>query len=366
MGATFGKNIKFTIFGESHGAGVGVVVDGLPAGLKLDMEHIQVEMNRRAPGQDELSTARREEDAPQILSGYFEGHTTGAPLCAFVYNGDVRSKDYAQLKDRMRPGHADYTGHMRYRGFNDYRGGGHFSGRLTAALVFAGAVCKQYLANYNINIAAHVQRLAGIGDRSFLEYGDLSFDTARQLKGQRIPLLNTECLEPMEQSILRAKKQKDSVGGIIECGIWGVPAGVGDPFFDSVESVLSQLLFSVPAIKGVEFGAGFASADMLGSECNDEFYYDEDGCIRTRTNKSGGLLGGISTGMPIVFRAVVRPTPSIAQRQNTVSLKKRINTFVEIKGRHDPCILPRAVPVIEAVSAIGLADLWKEHKACLD
>ncbi len=363
MSSSFGRHLKLSLFGESHGVGLGIVLDGLPPGLSLDLEEIGREMARRAPGRNDLSTPRRENDIPEILSGLYGGKTTGAPLSAVIRSRDTRSQDYGEELDKPRPGHADYTGFIRYNGFGDHRGGGHFSGRLTAPIVFAGAVCKQWLRQSGIHIHAHIQRLAGIDDGSFLDV-PVTKEHLDSLPAETLPLLHPGLADEMTKAILDAKSQDDSVGGIVECMALGLPAGLGAPFFDSAESILSHLMFSVPAVKGISFGVGFPMADMRGSQVNDTFYYDENGAVRTKTNNAGGILGGISNGMPIVFRCVIRPTSSIAQPQDTVSLREKANTVLEIVGRHDPCIVPRALPVIEAMTAIGLCELWKEHNAC--
>jgi chorismate synthase len=363
MSSSFGQYLKLSLFGESHGVGLGIVIDGLPPGLKLDMEEIGREMARRAPGRNDLSTLRRESDTPEILSGLYGGKTTGAPLAAVIRSLNTRSEDYGEELDLPRPGHADYTGYVRYGGFGDHRGGGHFSGRLTAPVVFAGAVCKQWLKQNNIRIHAHIQRLAGIEDGSFLD-GPVTEDALDALKSETLPLLHKDLSEKMSDAILNAKSEEDSVGGVVECMVQNLPAGLGAPFFDSAESILSHLMFSIPAVKGVSFGAGFDMADWRGSRVNDPFYYDEQGSVRTKTNNTGGILGGITTGMPLVFRCAIRPTSSIARPQETVSLKEKENAVLKIVGRHDPCIVPRAVPVIEAMTAIGLCELWKEHHAC--
>ena len=363
MSSSFGRHLKLSLFGESHGVGLGIVMDGLPPGLALDLAEIGREMARRAPGRNDLSTPRRENDIPEILSGVYGGRTTGAPLAALIRSRDTRSQDYGEELDKPRPGHADYTGHVRYMGFGDHRGGGHFSGRLTAPIVFAGAVCKQWLKENNIRIYTHIQRLAGIDDGSFLD-GEAKEALLSSLGVETLPLLHPALRDGMAQAILNAKEQEDSVGGIVECMAVGLPAGLGAPFFDSAEAVLSHLMFSVPAVKGVSFGAGFPMADMRGSECNDPFYYDEMGVVRTRANNCGGILGGITTGMPLLFRCAIRPTSSIARAQETVSLKEKSNASLQITGRHDPCIVPRALPVIEAMTAIGLCELWKERYSC--
>ncbi len=359
MSGIWGNSLKVAIFGESHGNAIGITIDGLPSGVEIDMDKVLEEMARRAPGKSKLSTARNEKDAPEILSGFFEGRTTGTPLCGIIRNGDTRSKDYGKLKDLMRPGHADYSGNIRYSGFNDYRGGGHFSGRITAPLVFAGAICKQVLAKQGITIGAHVKKIKDISDDSF-DYTNISSDLLLSLNKEELPLLDKSKEETMRNVIIDAKSQGDSVGGVIECAITGVKAGYGDPFFDSVESRLSHLLFSVPAVKGVEFGLGFDITELYGSEANDSYYYDGD-VVKTRTNNNGGILGGITNGMPVVFKVGIKPTPSISKKQHTINIQTKTNEDLVIEGRHDPCIVQRAVPVIEAVAAIGILDLLKER-----
>ena len=355
MSGVWGNKLKVSIFGESHGVRIGITIDGLLAGIELDIEAILEEMDRRAPGKSKLATARRESDTPEILSGIFEGKTTGAPLCAIIRNADMHSKDYGNLKNLMRPGHSDYPGHVKYNGFNDYRGGGHFSGRITAPLVFAGAVCKQILAQKGIMIGSHIKSIGKINDKSFLET-NLDNDLLKELHNKELPVLDKEKEEAMRNTILEAKADLDSVGGTIECTVLGINAGIGNPFFDSVESTLAHLMFSVPAVKGIEFGKGFAMSELRGSECNDEYYYDGDN-VKTYTNNNGGITGGITNGMPIIFNVVVKPTSSISKPQKTINIAEKKNDELVIKGRHDPCIVQRAVPVVEAVTAIGILDL---------
>ena len=357
MSGVFGNNVKISIFGESHGNAIGVTIDGLPCGFEIDMDKVLFEMERRAPGKNQLSTARKEKDLPEILSGYFEGRTTGTPLCAIIRNSDTRSKDYSKTKDFVRPGHADYSGFERYSGFNDYRGGGHFSGRLTAPLVFAGAICKQILEEKGIFIGAHIGSIKNIEDDSF-NPTNISTKELLNLKSKELPLINEALEEKIRHTIMQAKYEGDSVGGTIECAIVGIKAGVGNPFFDSIESTLAHLMFSVPAIKGIEFGRGFDMTKLFGSEANDEYYYDGD-LVKTKTNNNGGILGGISNGMPIVFKVAVKPTASILKEQNTIDINNKKDVKFRIEGRHDPCIVQRAVPVIEAVAAIGILDLIK-------
>lgn len=359
MSAIWGNNIKISIFGESHGNAIGINIDGLPSGFEIDMEKIKIEMKRRAPGKNNLSTTRDEEDIPEILSGYFEGKTTGTPLCAIIRNKDTKSKDYSKIKDIPRPSHADYSGSVKYLGFNDYRGGGHFSGRITAPLVFAGAICRQILEKKGIVIGAHILSIKDKKDDKF-NYTDISKDTLLNLRNKDLPLLNERIDGEIRECILQAKSEGDSVGGVIECATIGIEAGIGAPFFDSVESTLSHLLFSIPAVKGVEFGSGFEITTLFGSEANDEYYY-KDGEIYTKSNNNGGILGGITNGMPIVFKVAIKPTPSILKEQDTLNLKTGENVKFKVEGRHDPCIVQRAIPVVEAVTAIGILELLMER-----
>ncbi len=364
MSNVWGKNIKLSIFGESHGKSIGIVIDGLPAGIELDLEYINYEMQRRAPGKSKLSTSRKEKDSFEILSGVFNNTTTGTPLCAIICNTNQRSKDYKDIKNIMRPGHADYTGYMKYSGFNDYRGGGHFSGRLTAPLVFAGAVAKQILEKRrNIIIGSHIASIKNIYDEKF-DLVNIDKDILKALIKMDFPVLDSKKSTEMKQCISQSKEDKDSVGGVIETSVVNLPVGLGSPFFDSVESELAHLLFSIPAVKGVEFGAGFDITKLKGSQVNDEFYI-RDGIVKTHSNNSGGILGGITNGMPIIFRTAIKPTPSIGKLQKTINISKKENTLLEIEGRHDPCIVPRVVPVIEAATAIVLFDLMIESEGKL-
>lgn len=362
MSSSYGQSLKLAIFGQSHGEAIGVTIDGLPAGMQIDMERLLAEMARRAPGQSALTTARKEPDAPEFLSGVLNGRTTGQPICLVIRNTNQRSRDYGDGVDLVRPGHADYTGHVRYFGFEDWRGGGSFSGRLTAPIVAAGALCSQWLEAQGVKIACHVQQLGRVKDASFMD-ADPSADYT-YMKAMHLPTLEQGLDAQMEAEAMAAREGGDSIGGVLECMITGLPAGLGAPFFDSVESVVSHLLFSVPAVKGIEFGSGFGFAAMRGSQANDPFRM-EAGRVVTTTNHSGGVNGGITNGMPVIFRCVIRPTPSIGMAQETVSLKTGENAELAVKGRHDPCILPRAVPVIEAMAAIAVMDLWKERAACL-
>lgn len=359
MSGVWGNKIKLSIFGESHGKAIGIVIDGLKPGIEIDIEYIKNEMKRRAPGNSLLSTPRKETDKFDILSGYFNGRTTGTPLSAIILNNNTRSRDYEKTASLLRPGHADFTGNVRYRGFNDYRGGGHFSGRITAPLVFAGAICKKILEDKGILIGSHIKSIGAIEDGSCFDPVSISKEDILKLSKSKFPVLDEVKGKDMEESILKVKKEGDSVGGVIETVVVNLPAGIGEPFFDSVESSISHLLFSIPAVKGVEFGEGFNIASMKGSEANDEYYISEESITKTHTNNNGGVLGGITNGMPVIFRTAIKPTPSIAKTQRTVDIKKKQNTFLKIEGRHDPCIVPRAVPVVEAVAAIGILNLME-------
>jgi len=347
--------MRYSIFGESHGPAVGVVLEGVPPGLELDLDAVRFDLSRRAPGKSPLSTARKEADEPQILSGVFEGRTTGAPLCAVIENTDTRSGDYAKTRDLARPGHADYPAHVRYQGFNDYRGGGHFSGRLTAPLVFAGGVAKQILAQRGVYVGAHISTVYGVNDEPLEDWESL-----RACAAKDFPVLNDEKGAEMRDAILEAKNDQDSVGGAIECGVFGLPAGLGEPDFGrNAEGIFAQHLFAVPAVKGVSFGAGAAFALMRGSEANDPLYVDGDGSVKAEQNCAGGINGGITNGMPLVFEVTLRPTPSIARRQFTVDLAKGENAVLELTGRHDPCVVHRAVPAIEAAAALAACELMR-------
>lgn len=347
--------MKYSIFGESHGPAIGVVLEGVPAGLELDLDAVRFDLARRAPGKSPLSTARKEADEPRILSGVFQGHTTGAPLCAVMENTDARSGDYEKTRDLARPGHADYPAHVRYGGFQDYRGGGHFSGRLTAPLVFAGGVAKQLLAQRGIFVGAHISTVYGVNDDPLEDWESL-----RACAEKEFPVLNDEKGAEMQAAILEAKNEQDSVGGAIECAVFGLPAGLGGPDFgQNAEGIFAQHLFAVPAVKAVAFGAGTAFALMRGSEANDPLYVDEDGSVKAEQNCAGGINGGITNGMPLVFEATLRPTPSIARQQFTVDLAKGENAVLELAGRHDPCVVHRAAPVIEAAAALAACELLR-------
>lgn len=357
MSSEFGKLLKVSVFGQSHGTTIGVVVDGLPAGEEIDLEELQRFLDRRRPGKSPLSTARNEADIPEILSGLENGMTCGSPLCAVIRNGDQHSKDYSELADKPRPGHADYTAWVKWKGFADMRGGGHFSGRLTAPLCIAGGIAKQILARREIYVGAHLRGVGGIADAPFPLHP--TPELFEEVIRKPFPVLDDKTGETMQAVILSSKEYLDSVGGVVECAAIGVPAGLGDPMFDGVESRLAAALFGIPAVKDVGFGTGFGAAAVLGSSNNDAFVV-KDGKIETETNHAGGILGGITTGMPITFEVAFKPTPSIGKPQKTVSLSRMENTQLQIHGRHDPCIAHRAVPVVEAVTACVLLDLLLE------
>ena len=346
MSSTYhGQHLSLSIFGQSHSEAIGMTLDGLPAGIRLDLEKLQRFLNRRAPGQNDWSTARREEDRPEFVCGLKDGFTCGAPLTALIRNRNTRSRDYDQLREVPRPGHADYTARLKFHGYQDYAGGGHFSGRLTAPLCVAGGILLQELERRGVTVRARICRLAGISD-------DSAFSAP--VSDKAFPVTDDGRAEEMQEAIARAKAAGDSVGGVIECVVEGVPAGLGDPMFDGIENRIARLAFAIPAVKGIEFGSGFSGADLQGSENNDPFPLD------ARHNNAGGILGGISSGQPIVFRLAVKPTPSISRPQHSLNLTTGEPELLKIEGRHDPCIVPRAVPVAEAVAAIAIADLILE------
>ena len=357
MSSEFGNILRVSVFGQSHGKAVGVVVDGLPAGEAIDLEELQRFLDRRRPGTGPLSTARKETDVPEFLSGLEGGKTCGAPLCAVIKNADQHSRDYGELADKPRPGHADFTAWAKWGGHADMRGGGHFSGRLTAPLCVAGGIAKQILARRGIFVGAHLASVAGICDRPFPLYPTAALFS--EIAAKPFPVLDEAAGERMRAAILEAKNDLDSVGGVIECAAAGLPAGLGEPMFGGVENRLATALFGIPAVKGVEFGEGFRAAELRGSENNDPFTV-EDGEIRAETNRAGGILGGITTGMPLVLRAAVKPTPSIGRPQKTVRLSAMEASELTVHGRHDPCVAHRAVPVAEAVTAAVLLDMLLE------
>ena len=351
MSSTYGENIRVAVFGQSHSPAIGVTVEGLPAGFKIDMEKLSAFLKRRSPGQNAWSTARKEADSPEFVSGIVEDTTCGAPLTALIRNTDTRSKDYSQLKIIPRPGHADYTAEVKYGGHQDFAGGGHFSGRLTAPLCIAGGICRQLLEEKGIRVFARILSIGGIRDDS---------EFCGTVENKEFPVVSEEAGERMKALIAEKKAEGDSVGGVIECVVTGLPAGLGSPMFGGMENRIAQIVFGIPAVKGIEFGAGFAAAEMTGSEQNDSFRI-RDGRVETATNHAGGILGGITNGMPLVFRAAVKPTPSIGKPQKSVDLSAMTETKLEIQGRHDPCIVPRAVPVVEAAAAIAVLDAYTDR-----
>ena len=352
MSSTYGEKIKLSIFGQSHGPAIGMTLDGVPAGLPVDFAALQEFLNRRAPGQNEYSTSRRETDKPEFLSGIVNGYTCGAPITAVIYNNNTRSNDYSNLKDHPRPGHADYTAQIKYGGYQDIAGGGHFSGRLTAALCIAGGLCKQWLETTGIRIGAHLSVCAGVADEpEHFDWIEPQLDDVQT----DFPVICKKAGALMRDAIAAAKADGDSVGGVIECVATGIPAGVGDPMFGGMESRISQIIYGIPAVKGLEFGSGFAGSNLKGSQNNDSFCFVND-CVQTTTNNAGGILGGITNGMPLVFRVAIKPTPSITAPQTTVNLQTKKESTLQIEGRHDPCIAPRAVPVIEAAAALAIFD----------
>ena len=352
MKNTFGNNVSITVFGESHGDMIGAVIDGLPAGITVNEEFISHQLDLRRP-YGKISTPRHEADNYQIVSGVFNNKTTGTPICVLIPNENTKSKDYTY--GVARPGHADFTAFCKYNGFEDYRGGGHFSGRITASIVASGAIAISALEKKGIKIGTHIKKCAGVED---VDFGDYILDV-NALNNKLFAVLDDKKGEEMIKKIEEAAAQKDSVGGVLETVVTGLPVGVGEPWFDSVESVLSHALFSVPAVKGVEFGAGFTCANMLGSEMNDDFFYDGD-TVGTITNNNGGINGGITNGMPVVFKCAIKPTPTIGKEQNTVDFTKNENTTIEATGRHDPCIVHRARVVVDSVTALVLCDLLSQ------
>lgn len=352
MSSTYGESLKLSIFGQSHGPAIGMTLDGIPAGLTVDLEKLQEFLNRRAPGQHDWATPRREEDKPEFLAGIVDGFTCGAPIAAIIHNKNTRSGDYANLKDCPRPGHADYTAQIKYGGFQDAAGGGHFSGRLTAPLCIAGGLCLQWLDEMGIRIGARIASIGGLCDKAFFDPVDPQLDQVCK----DFPALSPTAAEQMKGFIESVKASGDSVGGIIECAVVGLPAGLGEPMFGGMESRIAQIMYGIPAVKSLDFGAGYASGYMRGSQCNDSFTI-HDGEVKTLTNHAGGILGGITNGMPVIFQVAIKPTPSISQPQKSVSLSRQENQELTVQGRHDPCIVPRAVPVVEAAAALAIYDL---------
>ena len=358
MSSTLGNVIKTTIFGESHGNAIGAVVDAFPAGYKIDLDQVNIQMKRRAPGSDQTATKRKELDEPEILSGLLNDITTGAPLSLIIRNNDCHSTDYSRFSDCPRPSHADYTANVRYNGFNDIRGGGNFSGRLTAPLTAAGTIAKQILKANGVTIGGHVSFIGNTADTPF-DPCLVDEKLLDSLNTQYFATVSSEAKASMNDEIAQAKADGDSIGGEVEIAVVGLPVGIGSPTVRGVENAVSSAVFAVPAVKGIEFGAGFGFASMRGSEANDQMYYDGD-TVKCKTNNSGGILGGITNGMPLILRVALKPTPSINLPQDTINLKLKQNDTISIKGRHDPCIVPRALPAIEAAVALALIDLIEE------
>ena len=360
MASVYGNVLHLSIFGQSHSPAIGCSLDGVPAGIAVDAEALQRFLDRRAPGRDETATTRKEADAPEFIAGVTDGYTNGAPIAAIIRNGNTRSQDYDNLRRIPRPGHADYPAQVKYRGFQDVAGGGHFSGRLTAPLCIAGGIAKQALEARGVSIVAHI---ASLGPNSIpdtpLDPMRMSTVQAEAILNNPLPCVSAMAAKAMRARIVEAKNDLDSVGGVIECVAYGVPAGLGDPMFDGMENRIARIAFGIPAVKGVEFGAGFAAAQLLGSQDNDP-YRMEDGKVRPQSNSAGGILGGITTGMPIVCRMAVKPTASIGRHQDSVDLKTGEDADLVVRGRHDPCIVPRAVPVAEAACALAIMDAMLE------
>lgn len=353
--ATFGNKIKLSVFGESHGKGIGAVIEGVPSGYTIDMDKVLLQMARRAPGKDKTATPRVEKDFPNIKSGLLNGVTTGAPICCLIENTNTQSGDYSNLLAFPRPGHSDYTAFVKYEGNNDIRGGGHFSGRLTAPIVFAGAIFKQILEEKGIKIAAHISSIGNVQDKSF-DPVNIDISLMERLSTSSFALIDQSKEESMRQEVESARMDLDSIGGTIECAVTGLKAGIGGPLFEGIEGTIAQAMFGIPAVKGIEFGKGFESSKLRGSQNNDAFEY-KNGKVVTKTNNCGGILGGISNGMPITFKVAIKPTPSISKEQETVNLQTKENDKLVVKGRHDPCIVPRAVSVVEAMTAVAIFDL---------
>ena len=360
MSNTFGKMLKVTVFGQSHSESIGVVIDGLPSGLELDINRIISFMQRRVSSSP-FTTKRREADNFRIISGLVDNITCGASICAVIDNTDTRSKDYDKLRDIPRPMHADYPAYIKYSGYNDIRGGGQFSGRMTAPICFAGAVAEQFLSKFGIFAVSHISSIGNISDDR-LNNLFCDKELINILKTDNFPVINTKQKAAMLELINTVASRGDSIGGAVETVIYGVPTGLGEPMFDSIESKISHNIFGIPAVKGIDFGAGFDGINLFGSEYNDSFVVSENGSIATKTNNHGGILGGISTGMPINYRAIIKPTPSIALAQDSISLTEGINRKLVIEGRHDSCIVSRAVPSIEAMGLLAIADLIIEHR----
>lgn len=353
-------NIRISVFGESHGNAIGISVNGFPAGEKIDMEELKAFTERRKPGKNPLSTSRKEEDIPQFLSGIQDNVLTGSPLCAIIQNTNTRSEDYKNFEKTPRPGHADYTATVKWQGKADMRGGGHFSGRLTAPLCIAGGIAKQILRRRGISVGAHIRSVGNIEDQSFPLYP--TAELFHSIATKDFPVIDDAKGEEMKAAVLAAATEQDSIGGTVECAVTGLPVGLGGPLFEGVESSIAAAMFGIPAVKGIEFGSGFHGSTLRGSENNDAFCFDENGNVATETNHCGGILGGITNGMPLTFRIALKPTPSIAKPQQTVDLQKKEITEISVQGRHDPCIVHRAVPVVEAVAALAILELLPQER----
>lgn len=359
MKSSIGSAVRLTVFGESHGPAIGCIIEGLPAGHKIDYDFVLSQMARRAPGKDKTATTRKEDDMPEILSGVVDSVTTGAPLAIVIKNKDARSVNYDNLKDNPRPSHADYAASVKYDGYNDVRGGGHFSARLTAPIVAAGAICRSILKEKGITVGGHILSIGNVCDNCF-DPVNLNEAELEKLSGRLFALNDPSKEELMREEVEKARMELDSVGGMVELAAVGLPAGIGNPMFCGIENVIANILYGIPAVKGVSFGAGFDYASMRGSQANDQMYYDEDGTVKCLTNNCGGITGGITNGMPLLVKVALKPTPSIAREQKTVNLKTGENSTLVIEGRHDPCIVPRALPALEAALSIGLLDILAE------
>ncbi len=353
---TFGRNIKITVFGQSHAKSIGVTIDGLAAGTIIDEEYVQNILDLRAPGKSDMSTKRKEPDKVEFISGVVDGKSCGTSISAVIYNNDTRSKDYSELLNKPRPSHADYPAMVRYADSYDIRGGGQFSGRLTAPICIAGGIALKLLEEKGIKVACHINSIGNIKDSSF-DYLEDEIELMDKLNMMPFAVIDEKKAEKMHECVTEAAKRGDSVGGTVECKITGLPVGLGEPMFCGIENAISQVIFGVPAVKGIEFGAGFEGSGMYGSQYNDAYYYAQNGKVRTKSNNAGGICAGMATGMPVIFRVVMKPTPSISLEQETVNLKTGENVKLQITGRHDPCIVPRANVVIRAAAALAIYDL---------
>lgn len=362
MKSNIGNKIKLSVFGESHGPAVGCLLEGLPSGVKIDYDALLAQMSRRAPGKDKTATTRSEADIPEIVSGVVDGVTTGAPIAIIIKNNDTKSHNYDNLRDNPRPSHADFAAFVKYGGQNDIRGGGHFSARLTAPIVAAGAICRQILREEGITVGGHILNIGNVKDTAFDPVG-VKAEQLEHLSSKLFALNCPEAEEPMRAEVEAARLEGDSVGGSVELAAVGLPVGLGSHMFGGVENVVSNILYGVPAVKGISFGAGFGYSSMRGSDANDQMYFDEEGNVRTYTNNCGGITGGMTNGMPLLVTVALKPTPSISKEQKTVNLKTGENSTLKIEGRHDPCIVPRALPVLEAALSIALLDLLAEGES---